>query len=329
MVDSANVYRPPRDTVVGSPDLLDFLTNPTFVGNAYYLDPTDGSDGNSGTAPDDAFATLPTAYAALEAGQHDVLYYISGSSSISLSAVLDWSKSYTHFVGIGSAPGGSPRARIFPATGATGISPMITFSGHGCVVANIAVKMDKADATSLIAVSVTGYSNEFRDCHFAGGVNATCAVDGCASLLLNGAEENMFVNCRFGVTTIPLATGGTVLQFDGSAKENIFRDCQVCVLIGNAGARLVEVIDGSGVDQINWFFNTPFISNSVNRATTMASAWEIPALTGTTALVYLDEGCKGIGFTDWDDDDRGLLFLASGTITGGGNSGIALVSAAA
>jgi len=173
---------------------------------------------------------------------------------------------------------------------------------------------------------VTGGRNEFRNMHFAGGGHATMAIDNCASLFLNGAEENTFYNCRFGLTTISLGNGGNVLRWDGSAKENIFRNSRVCAIISNAGARLSELVDGSATDELNWFFNTPFISNSVNRATTMASAWEIPALVGQTAVVYLDEACKGIGFTDWDDDDRGLLFLASGTITGGGNSGFALVS---
>jgi len=146
MVDYANVYRPGNDIVVGAPDLLDDI-GAFFTGDHYWLDPTNGSDGNSGTAPDDAFATLPTAYAALTANQHDVLHYISGTSSISLSAAFTWAKSYTHFIGHGSRPGGSPRARIFQTSTATGLSPLFTVSASGCVFDNLLVFQGVDDAT--------------------------------------------------------------------------------------------------------------------------------------------------------------------------------------
>jgi hypothetical protein len=309
--------------VVGAPDLLD---NTGWGGTKYYLDPTNGNDGNSGLSRDDAFATLPTAFAAIPANENNILVYIAGTSSISLSAAFDWNKDYTHFVGETAPSGAANRARIFQAAAATGLSPLITVSAKGCIFYNIYTFQGVDDATSLINWSVTGGRNYFRDMHFAGGGHATMAIDNCASMLLNGAEENTFDNCRFGVTTIPLATGGGVIRWDGSSKENIFRDCRVAALIGNAGARLMEFVDGSAVDQVNWFFNTKFVSNSVNRATTMASAFEIPALTGATALGYFDLQCGGLGFTDWDDDNRGWAFFEGGTKTAGGNTGFALES---
>ena len=318
-----NVYRPPLDTVIGAPDLLD----PTGWGGVkYYLDPTNGNDGNSGLARTDAFATLPTAYAAIPANLNNVLVYIAGTSSLSLSAAFTWAKNYTHFVGETAPSGAANRARIFQAAAATGLSPLFTVSSKGSIFHNIYTFQGVDDNTSLGNWSVTGGRNFFKDMHFAGGGHATMAIDNCYSMLLNGAEENFFDNCRFGVTTIPLATGGNVLRWDGNSKENIFRNCRIAALIGNAGARLVELVDASAMDQINWFFNTKFVSNSVNRATTMASAWEIPSLPGATALAYLDKACGGVGFTDWDDDNRGLLFLEGGIITAGGNAGIAQVS---
>jgi hypothetical protein len=184
------------------------------------------------------------------------------------------------------------------------------------------------DATSLINLQVTGGRNHFWNVHAAGGGHATMAIDNCASLFVNGGEENTFQGCKFGQNTVPLATGGNVLRFDDSAKENYFIDCIVTAFISNAGARLVELVDTASVDQFNWFLNTKFNSNSENKATTMASAFEIPSGHTTTATLYLDKYCGGMGFTDWDDDDRGIVYLEAGAITAGGNSGIAQVSAA-
>lgn len=301
-------------------------------GSIFWLNPShaNASDGNGnggvGASFDAPMATLPGAKDLLTANKHDTIIYVSGNTSLSLSALLTWDNDYTHLIGLCPPTRSSQRARIFQAAAATGLSPMINITATGCLFANLLIFQGVADATSLINVQVTGGRNHFWNVHFAGGGNATNAVDGCASLMVNGGEENTFERCKLGLTTIQLATGGTVLQFDSRAKENFFIDCILGVSIGHIGARLVELIDGAAVDQMNWFKNTQFVSNSVNQAFTMESAWEIPALTGTTPIVYMDKACGGRGFTDWDDDNRGLLYLEAGTITAGGNAGIAQVS---
>jgi len=311
-------------------NLKDGFSAGTFVpltrGTAYFVDPTNGDNNASGTSPEKAVADIPTAFDLATANQHDTIFYIAGSSSISLTSQLVWNKNYTHLIGIAAPTFSSQRARIFQDSAATTLSPLINITASGCIFDNLLIFQGVDDAASLLNVQVTGGRNYFHNVHFAGGGHATMAIDNCASLMVNGGEENTFHNCKLGLTTIPLATGGNVLRFDGSAKENEFVDCILGVLIGNAGARLVELVDGSAMDQINWFKNTKFVSNSVNRATTMASAWEIPSLSGQTALVYMDKDCDGLGFTDWDDDNRALLFFAGGTITAGGNTGIAQVS---
>lgn len=293
----------------------------------FFVDPANGSDSNDGLSPETALATVTAAYALCTANQHDIVFYIAGSSGLNLSATLTWAKNYTHLIGMAAPSGIASRARFFQLSTATGLSPLINITASGCIFANWYVFQGVDDATSLINVQVTGNRNYFQDVHFAGGGHDTMAIDNCASLFVNGGHENRFVRCTLGVDTIALATGGNVLRFDGSASRNEFIDCKLSTLIDNEGARLVELVDGTAVDRITWFRNCLFISNSVNKATTMASAFEIPAHT-TTATIYLDRQCSGMGFTDWEDDDRGILYLDKGTITAGGNAGIAQVSAA-
>ncbi len=296
-------------------------------GTNHYVDPANGNDTDDGLTPGSALATISQAHSNATANQHDVVWYIAGSSGMNLSAALTWSKNYTHLIGVAAPTRVAQRARIFQLSSLTGASPLLTISATGCVFQNFYIFQGVADATSLINVSVTGGRNYFENVHFAGGGNATQAIDGGASLKLDGAEENTFVNCTTGVDTIDAATGMSSILFDGSAHRNTFENCRIQIFAGNSGANLVELADTSAVDRWNDFNNCQFFSNSTNNATEIASAFVIPSGHTTTAKIFLND-CRGLGFTDWDADDRGILYLNATTHTGGGNAGFALVSAA-
>jgi hypothetical protein len=294
----------------------------------YFVDARNGSDGNDGLSPDAPLATIIAAEDKCVANRHDTIFIIGTGTAIAMTAALTWDKDYTHLIGICAPTQIAQRARISHEDATyTGLSPLFNVTATGCIFKNFYCFQGVADATSLINWQVTGGRNYFENVHFAGGGHDTMAIDNCASLFLNGAEECTFVNCVLGVDTIALGNGGNVLRFDGSAHRNIFRNCILQTLIDNGGARLVELVDASACDRITWFDNCTFISNSVNKGTTMASAFEIPSGHTTTASIFLKD-CTGMGFTDWDDDDRGLIYMNMGTITAGGNSGVAQVSAA-
>ena len=293
---------------------------PFGVGTQFYLDPTNGSDGNDGKAPDRAFASLSVAYAALTDGKNDVLFYIPGSSSITLSAAFTWGKSYTHFVGLCAPTHAAQRCRIFQLSSLTGASPLFTVSGSGCVFENIYIFQGVNDATSLINVSVTGGRNYFSNVHFAGGGHATQAITGGASLKLDAAEENTFDGCTIGVDTIDAATGMVGLLFDTDAHRNLFRDCTFRMRAGNSGAAFVKVADATGIDRDNSFVNCLFVNNST--ANDMAGAFVIPAMGEPRALLLKD--CMFHNVTKLDADDRGVLFGNMNAVTGADLSGVAV-----
>lgn len=281
---------------------------PFGVGKQYFLDPTNGSDGNDGTAPDKAFKTLPVAYAALTANQNDVLFYIPGTSSISLSAAFTWAKSYTHFVGLSAPTRAGQRARIFQTASATGLSPLITISGSGCVWANLYIFQGVNDATSLIDVSVTGSRNYFQNVHFAGGGHATQAVDGGASLHISGGSENTFEGCTIGVDTIAAGTGmaGLVYAATGGAARNRFIDCDFTMYAGHAGAIFVELLGNSGLDRYHEFVDCRFINLA---STTMTQAFAVAAgFDPANKRILLSGNYAKIGCTKWDDGDTGLIY---------------------
>ena len=83
-----------------------------FTGDAWFVDPVNGADGNPGDAPNRAFATLYRAHLKAASGNNDVVYLIgngasSGSARLSLAlaqsvdstvtvGTLVWSKSALH-----------------------------------------------------------------------------------------------------------------------------------------------------------------------------------------------------------------------------------------
>lgn len=286
----------------------------------YFVDPANGSDGNDGRSPESALAGLAAAYNKTVSGQHDTIFYIAGTSGMNLSAALTWSNSYTHLIGVCAPTMVAQRARIFQLSTLTGASPLLNITGSGCIFKNFYIFQGVNDNTSLINVQVTGGRNYFENVHFAGGGHATQAINGGASLKLNGAEENTFVNCTIGVDTIDAATGMMGILFDGEAHRNMFKDCVVRIRAGNAGAGFVEVMDATGIDRDNTFIDCLFLNNS---ATDLTSGFVIPAGMGAPRKILLKD-CMILGTAKLDANDRGVLFGNMNAVTGADGSGEAV-----
>lgn len=288
--------------------------------NVYIVDSTNGDDGNAGDNWERPLATIAAAYAKCTANQHDVVLVVSGAASNTLSAALAWSKSYTHLVGLAAPTHAGQRARIFQLSTLTGASPLITVSGSGCVFKNLYIFQGVADATSLINVSVTGGRNYFENVHFAGGGHATQAINGGASLKLDGGEENLFRHCTIGVDTVAAATGMVGILFDADAARNVFEDCHVSMYAGHTGAAFVEVADATGIDRYTIFKDCMF-TNTNKTQFDMASGFVIPAIAANRpARVFLKD-CVTYGCSKLDASDRGVLMGNMNDVTGADTSG--------
>ncbi len=297
-------------------------------GNIFFLNPTHpaASDDNDGSM-DAPFSTLAAAYAALTANQNDILYYIAGSSSITLSAALTWAKNYTHFIGVCAPTHIGQRARIFQLSTLTGASPLITISASGCIFKDLYIFQGVADATSLINVQVTGGRNYFENVHFAGGGHATQAIDGGASLALGGTqtcEENLFYRCTIGVDTIDAATGMMALIFNGTeAHRNEFKECRFRLRAGHTAAGFVELVTtAAAIDRDTLFDDCIFINNAT--AFDIASAFVIPATAAGEPHLILLKDCLFHNVTKLDASDRGMVFGNMNAFTGADLSGVAV-----
>jgi hypothetical protein len=290
------------------------------VGKVIWLDPTHGNDNYSGDTPAEAKATLSAAYNLTTNGNGDTVAYIAGSTGLVLSAGLVWSNSYTNLVGICAPTRVAQRARIFQLSTLTGASPLISVTGSGCLFKNLYIFQGVNDATSLINVSVSGSRNVFDRVHFAGGGHVTQAVDGGASLYINGGSENLFSNCTIGVDTIAAGTGMTGLLFPatGGAARNTFEDCKFLLFAGHAGATFVELMGNSGMDRATEFINCAFENLS---ATSMTQAIAIAADFDPANKRFILRDCTKIGVGTWDAADHRAVYGNMNAVTGADLSG--------
>lgn len=288
---------------------------PNFGGKVFFVKPASGADGNDGRSPTRALKTLARAHALCTANKNDVVYLISESNTASAttdyqSATLTWSKDLTHLIGV-CAPGKfSQRARVAQLSTATAIDPLIDVTADGCYFANFSIFHGVADATSLVALRVTGTRNYFENMHIAGMGDATMVTAGAASLKIDGGSENTFKNCVIGLDTITRdATTNGELWLDGGASRNWFEDCLFDAYISDAGYDHVTVNDGTGIDRGLYFKNCLFMSKSTNKGINQTQVFAIPAGISQGAIVLWNTyAFSDGGAVDWDGSNRGIIW---------------------
>jgi len=265
-------------------------------GDSYFLDPLNGSDGNNGKRIDKAFKTLAAAYTALTAGQNDVLYYLSGSTSLSMAATLDWAKSYTHLIGIGAPSHDSQRTRIFHSAN---FSPMITVSGSGCRFENLYFSYGDGGADNHILMTVTGSRNYFGNIHFSAMSHQTEADDADSiAVFLNGTESNLFDHCNFGNQNVTRGDANTLISLDGTTKRNKFANCLFQAQTDAATPTLVRSEDSAAIDQLGcWFYECLFWV----QGTAIDQAFDLHALGANRQIAITGASTMFVGCTDVAD----------------------------
>lgn len=315
-----------------------------FTGNAWFVDPVNGNDGNSGQNPARAFQSLYQAVASAEDGNNDVIYLIgnggsSGTARLSLAAaqavnsaattgVLNWNKSALHLVGVTAPAAVAQRARIAPPTG---VYTQATFNsgnfvlvtGSGCFFTNFSLFHGfSTGGVNQICWTDNGSRNAYLNVDFGGMGDAASAADaGSRSVKIGaaGSGENAFYHCTFGLDTVSRGAANATLEFAGATPRNLFEDC--LFLVETSAATPLHIL-GTGadcVDRVQVFKRTMFLNSIKSGSTTIT---EVGSLTNAApgGLFALDIGCMTVGATKWGDTN----FLANSYIdspapsTGGG-----------
>lgn len=195
------------------------------LSKVYIYDPVNGDDDNSGTNWAHPLQTLEAAEDKCVANRHDVVLALAGATACNPAASVTWDKDYTHLIGVGSyLPGLGNRSRVVMQA-ATAVTPVITFSGDGCIVKNMQFNQEKASGAASGVAIVTGHRNLFENVFFMCPTSQTAA----SYSLKVGGTENAFKRCTIGQHTLVrnAATRGLWLYVgDDDCQRNKFIDCE-------------------------------------------------------------------------------------------------------
>ncbi len=196
---------------------------PPFTGNSFWVDGTNGSDGNTG-GPQDPFRTLSQAHSACLAGNNDVVYF---TGSYSPAATMVWSKNATHLIGLSQSPFATPTITVASVAATTGaFSPLISVTAAGCLFQNFSVISGIAQAATQVALAESGGSNTYVGVNINQIGHATAGAQAGNRALTLASANCYFLNCVIGSDVIVRATGTnssvTILAGTGST---IFRNC--------------------------------------------------------------------------------------------------------
>lgn len=198
-----------------------------FTGNYFWVDETNGSDGNTG-GPSDPFATLTQALSFCTSNNSDVIFM---TGSVHVTASVPWNKSKTHLIGL-SAPSQNSRSRIAIAnTAATSgaVSPLVNVTGSGCIFQNIEAFNGINQAATQVTWAELGGENYYKNCNFIQTGNATASAQaGSRALTVGsaGSGECLFEDCTIGGDTEVRATNANAtLEFLAGSPRNIFKRC--------------------------------------------------------------------------------------------------------
>lgn len=267
---------------------------PTFTGKKIFVDPVNGTDGGTGdvSAP---LKTLAAAWAKATTNKNDVIYMVGGASAFTLTAAFDWSKSYTHLVGLAAPVTFGIRNRIKTATAS--VSPLFTVSGNGCTIANVMITQEGSHATgNAIAAKVTGARNYFQNVHIR-NISLLGAVDASKrDLVLNSSDgENYFKNCTFGSDTYDGTANAAnyVLEFNGTAQtaRNTWDNCWF-LGSGSTGASFILATTTSCVSSMQLFKNCVFYNNDNGTLSPMTQAFAIDVNCGGQ-FIFIDSWVYG------------------------------------
>jgi hypothetical protein len=256
---------------------------PPFTGNAFWVDETNGSDGNTG-GPQDPLKTLTQALAVCTNNNNDVVFL---TGTVHVTATVAWNKSRTHLIGLAPKLDSEARARI-SQTGTTVFSPLVNVTGSECIFSNIGAFHGFVDLTTQICWAEAGQRNQYVNCAFLGMGNATggASQTGSRSLTVGagGQGENTFTNCIIGLDTIVRSAANASLEFLGGSPRNVFRNCLFPADTSSASALFITV-GASGLDRWAMFDNCTFMNCIESGSTTMSAGIIANASAGGAILL--------------------------------------------
>lgn len=278
-----------------------------FTGNYFWVDETNGSDGNTG-GPGDPLKTLSQAHSRCTAGNNDVVFF---TGTIHQSSSLAWSKNNTHLIGLCDPVRRGKRARI-SVTGSTAFTPLVNVTAQGCWFKNVGTFYGFNSASNnAICWSDTGGRNNYDCVEFLGfgdgtAVTGTANIAGARALSLNSSTgENTFRDCVFGVDTEGRGAANYTVEIAGGSPRNHFMNC-FFEMLASAATPAHLLIGAAGIDRYLTFDSCVFNNAVKSTGTTINQVANLNAAIG--GLIVMRRSIW-IGATHWETSTTNQTFF--------------------
>jgi len=306
-----------------------FVLGSAGVGTVYYVDATNGSDGNDGKSPENAFKLISVAYAAAASGDTIAL---STNSSHSLTAGVAHTKSRINWIGLDfQGRLVQQGAKVQLATAAT-TAYVIKNTGTRNSFNNIKFIMGATAATGLHVIEEGGEGTLYRNCSFTFGVADNLDLT-TAFEVLNGGDSCTWIDCQFGVDTLLTSAARSVMKIDQVTasqefKSNRFRGCNFLVSSSDADVKFISMAAAGDILFSNLFEDCTFTA-SIDSAGGAAITSAVTTANGTVkgTLYFRNPVCFGVtDFGTNGTNNDGLQVYGPSFTTGTDLVGIAPVA---
>ena len=296
----------------GAPVGLPVTIGGNGVGTYYFVDPTNGSDGNTGKTIKKAFASLDKAYDAVTSNNNDVIvlgtnatHTINGTS-FSGTDSLTVSKSRVNILAA-DLPGRiiQQGAKVTVSSSSTEAF-VIKNTGTRNSFKGLKVIQNSTNAAALTAFQDGGEGTLLDHCSFTFGV-ADNLDQTDAYEILTGADSATYQYCTFGSDTLVTSAARTVMALDQVTtsqefKSNLIKECYFQINSSTANANFVRVLATDGVKFTNIFDRCIMTNALVASSASIALDDAVDSIAGLvegTLLFYMcaadsTEFCTGV-----------------------------------
>jgi len=282
---------------------------PMIAGDWYFVDPTSGSALMSGKSPDEAYASIVTAYASCTSGAGDGICLLSrgttaaGTTSyITLANTITWSKHGITVYGVCAPTFYNQRARI--ANSGTDVINPINLTGNNNTFMNVSFVNGHVGGgtTQSAALKISGGAcrNAFISCDFK-NVQGTADAYKC-DLWLSNAHENTFKDCNFGSASFDAGNNASChIYMDGTSgnAQNLFDHCTTIAQVSTGTAfgclksGAITALNGTNI-----FRDCIFNVWQANTGLTAMTSWYIGSNPTTGNIMIFSCGSNGYAARD-------------------------------
>ena len=306
--------------VVGA-GLIDIFSG----GNILFVDGDTGNDGNTGSSPDSATATIGRAIALASAGA--VIYVKARKVSAGGTDPVSYAETVTipatkpglKLMGVPSGVAQGAQPQIKKGSGAVA---HITVQAPGCLIANLTINMAGSTAAGVLldddGSTKTAFGTVIQDCVFKGNANKSTLGGAVAWAATGGAWQVQIKGCHF----VDCCTGINALGTSQAApKDIVIEDCLFYAFANTDVDADIDFNIGSGATSVvirNCVFGTVDVPAKAGGAT--ARYLDLTKVTNS-ALVDCSFACIGQGTDAKTFGAAGTGALIPATVRMSGNYG--------